>query len=441
MWLPVRWGLLALAGPALLFALARLRPAAATAQTESPLVRGEGRMLPGLFPRDAELVFSDVWESLIHSRGAESLLKFPKEIIWLNGAPGAGKTTNTGFIRSERSILAEPLVVSSLLSQPEMQRIKDEGFLVGDREVTEMVLSELMEPRYQEGVIVDGYPRTPAQASICRMLHDKLSSLHRTHKSTVLAEHFLRPVFRIVILYVDEPTSVARQLGRAAEVEAHNKRVQETGVGHLLEVRPTDRDESLARRRYKTFIEQTYEAVKSLTSLFIYNLINAGGPISEVRENIAQEMQYQSSIELNPETFNVVSQLELASEITLNARQRLVRRMDRYAASSPSDFRRVAEAVKAEIYPVVRKHAISGRCSHVSHTPLFLEEVGLQMAMDILSERGFRVTSEPVVRGTKFDILWKPPDKLGSGRLDWRDTAARRGVDTSFDAAGAKTEL
>merc|ERR1719330_872940 len=47
------------------------------------------------------------------------------------------------------------------------------------------------------------------------------------------------------------------------------------------------------------------------------------------------------------------------------------------------------------------------------------------MALDILSERGFRVTSEPVVRGTKMDILWEAPDKLGSSRMERRDTATR----------------
>merc|ERR1712224_787559 len=104
-------------------------------------------------------------------------------------------------------------------------------------------------------------------------------------KDTQLAESFLRPIFRIVILYVDEPTSVSRQLGRALEVEAHNARVRETGVGELLEVRPTDKDQSLARRRYKMFSEQTYEGIKSLSTHFIYNVINAAGPVTEVKRH------------------------------------------------------------------------------------------------------------------------------------------------------------
>lgn len=398
--------------------------------------KDENRM--GLFPRDATLIFNDAWVRLVRRRGHETNLTFPKEIIWLNGAPGAGKTTNTGYISAERSIQASPLVVSSLLTKPEMMQIKDEGFLVGDREVTEMLFLELTNPEYRLGVIVDGYPRTPTQAAICKMLFDRLSVLHRTYKGTPSSEYFLRPVFRIVILYVDGPTSVMRQLKRGSEVTEHNARVLETGVGEMLEARPTDNNQSLAMRRYKTFIEQSYEAVKSLSSLFNYHLINAGGPIAEVRPNIEREMQYQSSIELNPDTFAIVSQLELASEITINARQRLVQRMDTYASDQPAYFRQVAEAVKEEIYPVVRKHAISGRCSHVSHSQIFIDEMGLEMALDILSDRGFRVTSEPVVRGTKLDIIWEAPEKLGNRRSERREAREQDGQEVLPPVGGDK---
>ena len=39
------------------------------------------------------------------------------------------------------------------------------------------------------------------------------------------------------------------------------------------------------------------------------------------------------------------------------------------------------------------------------------------MAIDILTERGFRVSSEPVVRGVQFIIRWSAPDKLGMTRI------------------------
>ena len=47
--------------------------------------------------KDAQIIFNSVWASLEDEFGEEQL-RFPKEIFWLNGAPGAGKGTNTDFI-------------------------------------------------------------------------------------------------------------------------------------------------------------------------------------------------------------------------------------------------------------------------------------------------------------------------------------------------------
>src|SRR6476659_10142282 len=68
--------------------------------------------------KDAQLIFESVWQELENEYGRENL-QFPKELILLGGAPGAGKGTNTDFIRRIRDISAEPIVVSQLLDSPE----------------------------------------------------------------------------------------------------------------------------------------------------------------------------------------------------------------------------------------------------------------------------------------------------------------------------------
>ena len=40
--------------------------------------------------KDAQIIFNSIWASLEDELG-EEYLRFPKEIFWLNGAPGAGK--------------------------------------------------------------------------------------------------------------------------------------------------------------------------------------------------------------------------------------------------------------------------------------------------------------------------------------------------------------
>ena len=93
--------------------------------------------------KDAQLIFSAVWQGLEAQIGRENL-RFPKEIILLGGAPGAGKGTNTTFIAKARGLTCGPIVISSLLDSPEARRFKDAGSMVGDREVIDLLLHRLL---------------------------------------------------------------------------------------------------------------------------------------------------------------------------------------------------------------------------------------------------------------------------------------------------------
>ena len=119
--------------------------------------------------KDAQLIFSSVWKVLEAEYGIENL-RFPKELILLGGAPGAGKGTNTDYIREVRDISAAPIVVSELLDTPEAKAIKAEGGMVGDREVVYLVFRKLLEDEFQAGAILDGFPRTKVQVECLKML-------------------------------------------------------------------------------------------------------------------------------------------------------------------------------------------------------------------------------------------------------------------------------
>ena len=138
-----------------------------------------------------------------------------------------------------------------------------------------------------------------------------------------------------MVLFVDETESIARQLKRGREVLAHNEEVQRSGLGELWEERPTDFEPALARNRYRVFKEQTYDALVSLKEIFHYHFINAQAPLELVQENIVRELEYQSSLELDPRTFDLLRKLPLASEIVRHARQDLVRRLDGYKVERP----------------------------------------------------------------------------------------------------------
>ena len=338
--------------------------------------------------KDAMIIFDPMWADLEAEFGREQL-RFPKELILLGGAPGAGKGTNTAFISQTRGLTRPPVVMSALLDTPEMKKIKDAGHMIGDREVLTALMRELLKPEYREGVILDGFPRTKVQVECLKMLFERMTLLWREFHGTPLSIHFRQPTFHIVVLFVDENESIARQLKRGREVKAHNEKVRATGRGELMEERVTDLDEALAARRYRVFKEQTWDALLSLKDNFHYHLINAQGPVSEVEENILKELEYQSSLELDPHTYSLLRTIPLASEIVIHARQELVKRLDMYALTQPELFGQVIALIENKMMPIIVRHALSGHSNINSEDPALHEPDALAMLIDIFSERGY----------------------------------------------------
>jgi adenylate kinase len=358
--------------------------------TPALLITG-GMNSPELEIKDAQLIFGAVWHELEGKLG-RSQMRFPRELILLGGAPGAGKGTNSDFIRKVRGIDAPPVVVSQLLDTPEARAIKARGGMVGDREVVGILLRKLLEPEQQNGALLDGFPRTKVQVECLKLLYDEMISLRREFSGTPDVIYFKQPIFHIMVLFVDEAESVARQLKRGRQVVAHNEEVARSGVGERFEERATDFSEALARNRYRVFKEQTYDALVSLKQFFHYHFINAQAPIPEVQANIVHELEYQSSLELDPHTFDRLRGVPLASEIVRHARQDLVRRLDEYEVEQPETFGRVVEFIEAKMMPIVIRHAVSGIANVNSEDPLFHDPTALAMLIDVFSERGFHAT-------------------------------------------------
>lgn len=341
--------------------------------------------------KDAQLIFPAVWDDLQEKHGRDHL-RFPREFIWLGGAPGAGKGTNTPFIAGARGITAPPVVVSGLLTSPQAIAIKNAGKMVGDREVIGLLFEELLKPQYHEGVIIDGFPRTKVQVECLKLFYHAALEMHDDYRATPLARHFRKPMFRIALLFVSEEVSVQRQLKRGREIQEHNRQVREAGIGKLLEDRLTDLDADLCRSRYRTFKDTTFDALQSLRQIFHFHFIDAEGDLPEVQKNILQEFSYQSSLELSPEVFDLFRNIPIASQLALHARQELVERLEQYAEDHLPLFQRVVKLVEEKMIPVVRAHAISGHARINSEDELLDDPLALRIMIDVFSERGFHAT-------------------------------------------------
>lgn len=369
--------------------------------------------------KDAQVIFKTVWESLEEEVGHENL-RFPKELILLGGAPGAGKGTQTRFILQTRGLTCPPIVVSALLTTPEAERIKDRGGMVGDKEVVGIVLRKLLEEEFRDGAVLDGFPRTRMQVECLKLLVARISQLHKEFQNTPLATSFRRPTIHAMVLFVSEKTSIERQLKRGREIAEHNRQVEETGVGELIVSRATDLSEETARRRYRVFKEQTWDALTSLKEIYHYHYVNAEGPIEEVEANILKELQYQSSLELEQRTFDRLRALPLAEEITLHARQELVRRLDSYELEHTDLFTQMVELIRTKFMPIIKRHALSGRAMVNSEDPLLNEPQALPMLIDIFSERGYHAVVDKHIREIPESV------DLETGEIQWRVKAVYR---------------
>jgi adenylate kinase len=339
--------------------------------------------------KDALLIFTNVWNELEAEFGHENL-RFSKELILLGGAPGSGKGTNTGFIMKARDLTCPPIIVSSLLNTPEARRLKDAGHMVGDREVVGLVFRKLLEEEYRDGAVLDGFPRTRIQVECLKLLVQKMNQLYREYHETPLAINFRKPTIHVMVLFVDEKTSVERQLYRGQQVREWNARAEHDSGMELKELRPTDVDPEAARRRYRVFKEQTWEALQSLKEVFHYHFVNAQGSVESVEENIRKELEYQSSLELDPETYDAVRRLPLASDLIRHSRQELVKRMDSYELEHRELFHKAIQLIEQRFIPIITRHAIPGMSVVNSEDPLFEDPLTLAMVIDIFAERGYR---------------------------------------------------
>lgn len=373
------------------------------------------------------ILFNQAWDGLQEEVGRENL-RFPKEIILLGGAPGAGKGTQTQFISEMRGLTCPPIVISDLLTTPEMEKIKAQGGMVGDKEVLGVLLRRLLDETYRDGVILDGFPRTPVQVECLKLLVDKISALHDEFAHTPLAIQFRRPTIHAMVLFVSESTSVARQLGRGREIAEHNRKVAETGIGTHIELRATDLSEELVRRRYQVFKEQTWTALTSLRQLYHYHFINAEGPIAEVQANILKELKYQSSLELDPRTFVRLRALPLAEELVVHGRQELVKRLDSYEFEHTELLSKIVDLVSTKFMPIITRHALSGRATVNSQDPIFNEPLAIPMLIDIFSERGYHAVVDKTIQQIPERV------NLETGEIKFRTNAVYR-IQITFEAS------
>eukprot|EP00891_Asterochloris_glomerata_P009685 jgi/Astpho2/9685/e_gw1.00147.4.1_t len=393
----------------------------------------------------ARVVFDTCWRRLEERHPVRPNFICPHEIVWLNGAPGAGKGANTQFILQSRG-LSRAVPMSDMLERnAEIRALIEAGELVPDTLVGDALLDIILDPQESDGsgLLIDGFPRTALQVDFLKLLFDKLMALHGKHADGPDENRFPRPSFKVVVLYVEQEESVRRQMGRAQQALSHNRRAADAGSDDIWELRATDADAAKCRRRYAIF-KAHYNTVLRLKQFFPFSLIDAMGSLEDTRAQIMRELRYQSSLDLQEATYAAIRHLPLAADLVKASRQQLVHRLDTYSKRHRKTFLEIVRLIDNEAVPLLRRCSLAGHAELKTRSKLFTQQpLAADMLIDILSDRGFSVAHV-------VDELVVPLRVRSDGEIDtrtdevhhFRMTFEKEGVrEAAMRAAQASSDL
>lgn len=205
----------------------------------------------------------------------------------LLGCPGAGKGTQAKFIKEEFQIpqisTGDMLRAAIALGTPlgkQVKQIMDEGGLVSDDIMIELVKERIQQPDCQKGFLLDGFPRTIPQAEALR-------------KNNILIDY-------VVEINVSDEELIKRLSGR--RVHPGSGRVYHTVfnppkvdnlddiTGEPLIQREDDHEDTV-RNRLKVYHQQTAPLVNYYSQAEgpnapVYIKVDGEGLVEEIRDMI-----------------------------------------------------------------------------------------------------------------------------------------------------------
>jgi len=209
----------------------------------------------------------------------------------LLGAPGSGKGTQAKFLMERYSIpqistgdiLREEVKWGTVLGF-KAKEYMDKGLLVPDEVMVEMVEERIKRDDCNGGFILDGFPRTVAQADALEM------TLKRMNKFPP----------RVILVRVDEDELVRRLTGRrvcekcGAGYHIIFDPPEQEGICDKCQGRLFQRDddkESTIRNRLKVYREQTAPLIEYYRKGQFLSMVDGMGSIEEIFGRIRKALE------------------------------------------------------------------------------------------------------------------------------------------------------
>lgn len=200
------------------------------------------------------------------------------------GAPGSGKGTQSQRLVERHGVpqistgdLLRAAVKAGTPLGVHAKAIMDAGKLVDDATMLGIIRDRLGQPDARKGFILDGFPRTIAQAEGLTRLLDELGT----------------PLDAVVLMDVDYDKLIKRISGRRSCTNCgrvfniHTAPPPPEGccaASHLVQ-RPDDKEETVAKR-LQVYDEQTKPLVAHYTGQGLLRMIDADAEMAEVTQRL-----------------------------------------------------------------------------------------------------------------------------------------------------------
>jgi len=207
------------------------------------------------------------------------------------GPPGGGKGTQAEILAEKRQLPAISTgqilreAAQSEILGPVVRRTIDEGNLVPDNLMIRIVEDRLRRPDCRRGFILDGFPRTVAQADELGRLLDRMGL----------------KLDGVILLKVEEEQLVKRLAERrvcsrcGATYHLTSRPPERPGLcdrcGGALKQRDDDREE-VVRERFRTYREKTLPLVDCYAARGLLHPIDGDQPIDQVARAIEEALAH-----------------------------------------------------------------------------------------------------------------------------------------------------
>ena len=215
----------------------------------------------------------------------DSIRSGMSKVIVVMGAPGAGKGTQARLLQerlhlpqiSTGDIFRALKKAQTPLAQ-EVWKIMERGQLVPDELTIRLVKERTAKDDCKNGYILDGFPRTPAQAR-------SLDGLAADQGNTIVAINIDVPIDLL-----EKRMTGRRNCPVCGEIyNIYSRASTREGVcdrcGGKL-VHRSDDKEDLIRERFRTYRDETYPLVEYYRNAGVYHQVDGSRPIAEVTRDI-----------------------------------------------------------------------------------------------------------------------------------------------------------